>query len=115
MIEFHRHTFLIIDALDECPNNSGEREELCSALAKMKEWSASNLHILVTGRREADLIEPLDPLCTTDPIYIQGAAVQSDIRKFVRSQLTQNKRLRTWSAETQDEIEQTLVEGANGM
>jgi hypothetical protein len=48
MIEFHRNTFLIIDALDECPNNSGEREQLCSTIVEIKEWSASNLHILLS-------------------------------------------------------------------
>jgi hypothetical protein len=115
MINGHRNTFIIIDALDECPSENGERRDLCNALGEIKEWAASNLHLLVTSRREAALIESLEPLCTIDSISIQGAAVQSDIQKFVRSELSIDRRLQKWPADIQDDIEKSLVRGANGM
>jgi ankyrin repeat domain-containing protein 50 len=115
MINGHKKTFIVIDALDECPDENGERSDLCNILREIKEWAASNLHVLVTSRRKGDLVESLDPLCTIDPISIQGADVQSDIRKFIRSQLSKNRRLSIWPADVRDEIERTLVQGANGM
>jgi len=115
LINGHRTTFIIIDALDECPSENGERSYLCSVLGEMKEWAAINLRVAVTSRREVALIESLEPLCTIEPISIHGAAVQSDIQKFIRSELSRDRRLKTWPVDIQDEIEQTLVQKANGM
>jgi hypothetical protein len=81
----------------------------------MKEWAASNWHILVTSRKEVDLSESLDPLCTIYSISIQGAVVKSGIQKFIRAELSSNRKLRQWSKEIQDEIERTLFQGADGM
>ena len=113
MANGHKNTFLIIDALDECPNQNAERSDLCNVLREIKEWAASNLHVLVTSRRYVDLVESLDPLF--DSISIQGPEVQSDIRRFIRSELSKNKRLSTWPADIRNEMERTLVQGANGM
>lgn len=115
MANGHKNTFLIIDALDECPNQNAERSDLCNVLRVIKEWAASNFHVLVTSRRAVDLVESLDPLCTIGSISIQGPEVQSDIRRFIRSELSKNKRLSTWPADIRNEIEHTLVQGANGM
>jgi hypothetical protein len=115
MLDRSKEFFIIIDALDECPDTNGERNDLCNVLGEIKDWLASNLHVLITGRREADLIASLDPLCTVDPISIQGPTVQSDIRKFIRSQLWNDRKLREWSTDIKEEIETTLVQGANGM
>jgi hypothetical protein len=110
-----KNIFLIIDALDECPNQNSERSDLCNVLTEIKEWAASNLHTLVTSRREVDLDESLEPLCTISSISIQGPEVQSDIQRFIHSELSKNKRLSKWPADIQNEIELTLVQGANGM
>ncbi|RDL42520.1 Uncharacterized protein BP5553_02499 [Venustampulla echinocandica] len=115
MVDGHRTVFIIIDALDECPNDNGERSDLCDVLRQINEWAASNLHVLVTGRREVDLSEALDPLCSIPPISIQGAAVRSDIQKFICAELANDRKLKMWPAEIQAEIERVLVEGANGM
>jgi archaellum biogenesis ATPase FlaH len=111
----HKHTFIIIDALDECPKQNEERSELCNLLKDIKEWTATNLHVLFTSRREVDLVESLDQLCTLGPISIQGEGVQFDIRKFIRAELLRNTRLSAWPTDIRDEIEHTLVEGARGM
>jgi len=115
MIINHKHTFVIIDALDECPKEHEERSELCNLLRDMKGWTASNLHVLFTSRREVDLVESLDQVCTVGSISIQGGGVQSDIRKFICAELLRNKRLSIWPTKIRDEIEHTLVQGAHGM
>jgi hypothetical protein len=55
MIDNHKNFFIIIDALDECPKENGERSDLCDVSREMKEMAASNWHTLVTSRKEVDL------------------------------------------------------------
>ena len=107
-------TYIIVDALDECPNTEVERAELCNILKEMHSWNCERLHTLVTSRKEADLMESLLPI-VTQAIGIQGSAVDADIRKFVRTQLQINSRLSKLSGKLQAEIEQTLVKKSGGM
>lgn len=117
VIDSHRNknVFIIIDALDECPSEGGERSDLCDSLRAMKEWAASNLHVLVTSRSLIELTNSLDALCTIDSISIEGAVVESDIRKLIRTQLSNDRKLQKWPTEIQGEIENALSCGAQGM
>jgi hypothetical protein len=81
----------------------------------MHSWNCARLYILVTSRKEADLMESLLPIVTQEPIGIQGSVVDADIRKFVRTQLRVNSRLSKLSGELRAEIEQTLVKKSGGM
>jgi hypothetical protein len=108
-------TYIIVDALDECPNTEDERAELCNILKTMHSWNCERLHILVTSRKEADLMESLQPIVTQEPIGIQGSVVDADIRKFVRTQLQVNSRFSKLSGELRAEIEQTLVKNSGRM
>lgn len=109
------HVFIIIDALDECPNTGEERAELCNILEKMHSWGHESLHILVTSRKEADLTNALQPVITQRPIGIQGTVVDTDIRKFVKTQLRTDPKLSKWPPELQTEIEETIVKKSGGM
>lgn len=109
------NTFIIIDALDECPSTGQERDELCSSLEKIHSWNCQGLHLLVTSRYEPNLIVALENIVTQTPISIHGAAVDEDIRTFIRSQLASSQRLKKWPKTIQSEIEKTLVKKAHGM
>jgi hypothetical protein len=109
------HIYIIIDALDECPNAEEERAELCNILKEVHSWANDKCHVLVTSRKEADLTEALLPIVAQEPISIQGSVVDTDIQKFVRTQLQTNSKLSKWSKEIQAEIEQTLVKKSGGM
>jgi len=57
--------YLIIDALDECPNNSGmptPREEVLDLVKTLVIQSLPNLRICVTSRPEIDIQTTLEPL-----------------------------------------------------
>ncbi|KAH9969705.1 hypothetical protein BC827DRAFT_25282 [Russula dissimulans] len=59
-----RHFYLIVDALDECPNNSGmpsRREQVLDLIKHLVELSLPNLHICVTSRPEIDVSPGLSP------------------------------------------------------
>jgi hypothetical protein len=42
--------YLVIDALDECPEEDNQRTYLLSMLKKLHSWTQANLHILLTSR-----------------------------------------------------------------
>jgi len=61
--------YLIVDALDECPNTSARpspREELLVLVEELVHAQLPNLRICVTSRLEADIktvLGPLAPFC----------------------------------------------------
>ena len=57
--------YLIIDALDECPDTSGlpsPREQVLDCLNALVELSSPNLRLCVTSRPEIDIQRALEPL-----------------------------------------------------
>jgi hypothetical protein len=101
-------TFIIADALDECPDKENERKHLCEILRKLHGWAAPNLHILVTSRKEQDLSVALSPLTSSDPISITKE-VEADIRKYVNTQLSIDNNLKEYSTETKFKTENVLT------
>lgn len=108
-------TYIFIDALDECPARTGEREELLNALQSVKGYGIPTLHILLTSRREIDINERLTSVLTEPPFGIQNSEVDQDIRIHVRSEVRSNARLSKWPLIIQEEIETELVKGSHGM
>ncbi|KAL7649945.1 hypothetical protein ACMYSQ_011761 [Aspergillus niger] len=74
--------FLILDALDECPNAAirKERSFLLALLTELRKNCSDNIHILVTSRPEPDIIEHLEWCTALDLEEKQG----SDILAFVK-------------------------------
>jgi hypothetical protein len=107
-------TFIIADALDECPDKDNERKHLCEILRKLHGWAAPNLHILVTSRKEQDLSGALNLITSSDPISITEE-VETDIRMYVKTQLSIDNDLKEYSTEIKLKIENVLTEKANGM
>jgi len=116
VLELPGENFIIADALDECPYGA-ERTHLSTVLREFSTWALPNLHILVTSRKELDIDKTLAPLVTSSPICIQAEQVDADILLYVRTQLENDADLkeRTRSPQLREEIETTLVKGANGM
>jgi ankyrin repeat domain-containing protein 50 len=109
IINSSQKTYIIVDALDEC----AEREELLLSIKEMAQWSTRKLHIIVTSRREKDIDEALKPL-VTDEICIQSKLVKADIQLHIRERLQHDQKLK-WPTKVQEELEETLTEGAHGM
>jgi hypothetical protein len=104
--------FLLIDALDEC----NERDELLSTLNLIAGWRLG-MHILVTSRRESDIVETLSQIGPNN-VSIQSTLVNNDIRAYVQERLNNDPKLRRhWKKNEliRDEIETTLMEKAGGM
>ena len=71
LLPAHGPVYLIIDALDECPNNFGmptSREDVLNLVNGLVNMRLPNLHICVTSRPEFDIqtaFEPLTSLCVS--------------------------------------------------
>jgi hypothetical protein len=109
IVEALPHTYIILDALDECP----ERDELLGFLQEIAEWKLDQLHVLVTSRLLTDIEEALD-FVGARRVALQSHVVDLDIETYVRTRLRVDKALK-WPSIVQGEIETCLTKKAGGM
>jgi hypothetical protein len=111
-------TYIILDALDECPKTSTippPREEVLELVDELVGLQLPNLHICVTSRPEPDIQAVLEPL-TSCPVSLHDeSGQQEDIAKYVASIVNSDRRTRRWRKEDKDLVIKTLTEKADGM
>jgi len=111
-------TYIIMDAIDECPLTSSlpsPREEVLDLVDELVGLHLQNVHICVTSRPELDIHAVLDPL-TTCPISLHDETGQKqDIADYVNSFVHSDRRMRRWRDEDKDLVIRTLPERAGGM
>ncbi len=110
--------YLIIDALDECPNSStmpSPREKVLTLVEQLVQSRLTNLRICVTSRPETDIKVVLEPL-TFHSISIHDERGQmEDIENYIRSVVTTDPKNRRWKAEDKQLVIDVLTERADGM
>ncbi|KFY29437.1 hypothetical protein V491_00029, partial [Pseudogymnoascus sp. VKM F-3775] len=114
MLQEFLHSYLILDALDEC----ADRPELLSILEQIAGWQLKELRVLVTSRQLGDIKSSLEDIVNREHIIrLQSQLVDKDIQAYVRQRLSVDKGLKKWqkNAEIKREIETTLMEGSRGM
>jgi len=111
-------TYIIMDALDECPTSSGipsPREDVLGFVDELVGLQITNLRICVTSRPEHDIHAVLEPL-TLRPVSLHDeSGQQEDIANYVASFVHSDRRMRRWREEDKELIIKTLSEKANGM
>jgi hypothetical protein len=110
--------YLIVDALDKCPNNSGlptTREEVLDLINDLVGLRLPNLHICVTSRPEIDIQAALEPLTTLCVSLHNQTGQKEDIVDYVSSVVYSDKKMRRWREEDRKLVIQTLSERADGM
>jgi NACHT domain len=110
--------YIIVDALDECPNNSGlptPREEVLDLIDNLIGLRLPNLHICVTSRPEIDIQSTLEPLTTLRVSLHNQSGQKEDIVDYVSSVVHSDKKMRRWREEDRNLVVETLSERADGM
>ena len=113
-------TYIIIDALDECPDNTGTpsaRERVLNFVEDLVQSKHSNLSICITSRPEQDIntvLNPLTPPSRRVSLHEEGGQME-DINRFVRSFVTNDRTMRRWRAEDRELVIRVLSERAQGM
>jgi len=114
----HDPTYMILDALDECPITSSipsPREEVLNLVDELVKLRIPNLHICVTSRPEFDIQAALEPL-TSRPVSLHDEiGQQQDIAEYVSSFVNSDRRTARWREEDKDLVIKTLSERADGM
>ena len=111
-------TYLIIDALDECPNFIGmptAREKVLELLEDLVGLRLPNVHICVSSRREFDIRTSLEPLVSFRISLDDESGQKADIAGYIKSVVHSDRRIRKWSAEDKQLVIDTLSDKADGM
>jgi hypothetical protein len=110
--------FIIIDAIDECPNSTGtpsQREKVLDFVEWLSNLHCSNFSICVTSRPEADIEAVLLPLAS-HTISLHGENGQKeDIANYIKWFINSDPKARRWRQEDKDLVLRKLLERADGM
>ena len=113
-----RQIYIIMDALDECPNTFGvpsPRELVLDLVKELVELSLPNLHICVASRPEVDIQDVLQTL-TPFQVSLHGQTEQkNDIIEYINSVVQSDARMGKWREQDQRLVIDTLSERADGM
>ena len=112
--------YLIIDALDECPDSHGipsPRERLLQLVKELVELRFPYLHICVTSRPEIDIREVLEPLTSRQVSLHDQTGQKEDISDYIRSVVYSDSEsiMKRWRMEDKELVIETLSDRANGM
>jgi hypothetical protein len=110
--------FLIVDALDECPNTSAlssPREKILALLEDLIDLQLPHLRICVTSRPEADIKPVLDPLAFRSVSLHEERGQKEDIENYIKSVVNTNRRMQRWTPEHKQLVIDVLTERADGM
>ena len=112
--------YIILDALDECPNTSGlpsARKQVLDFLKDLVDLSLSNLHICLTSRPEIDIWLVLEPLAFHVVSLHDQSGQQKDIEDYIRSVVyaDSNTAMKRWRSKDKELVVETLTERSDGM
>jgi hypothetical protein len=114
----HAPVYVIVDALDQCPNTSAVRSPRAKVLNLIQEFIESqfpNLRICVTSRPETDIKDVLDALTFRSvPLHDEGGQ-KRDIKEYIKSVIYTHPKNRRWRADHKRLVIDFLTEKADGM
>ena len=109
--------YLVVDALDECPNTTAVRSpraKVLSLIEELIESQISNLRVCVTSRLEPDIKHILDPLIFHFVSLHDERGQKRDIEEYIRSVIYANPE-NEWDAKDMQRVIDVLAEKSDGM
>jgi hypothetical protein len=110
--------YLIVDALDECPNTSSmpsPREKVLKLVEELIDLQLANLRICVTSRPVTDIKAVLEPLAFQSISLHDESGQMEDIENYIKSVIRKDPRNRKWKPEDKQLVIDVLVRNADGM
>nr|POE59396.1 isoform 2 of ankyrin repeat domain-containing protein 50 [Quercus suber] len=111
--EAYDEVFLLIDALDECPESEDVRHSTLECLAGLLQ-RAPRLKILATSRELPDIRTSMTVL-RSEEMRLVSRFIDADIRRYVGGCLSRDYRLSRLDGKTKTFIEETIAAKADGM
>ena len=110
--------YIIIDALDECPNISGmptPREQVLEFLEHLVTSDLPNLHVCATSRPEIDIRNILEPLAPSRMSLHDERGQKEDISSYINKVVHADQRMRRWRNADKQMVIESLSSKADGM
>ena len=110
--------YLILDALDECPNTTrmpSSRDKVLELVEKLISLNLPNLHLCITSRPEIDIRTSLEPLTSNRISLHDQSGQKKDIVNYVNSAVYSDKNMRRWREDDRKMVIDVLSERADGM
>ena len=112
--------YIILDALDECPNSFGipsPREQVLSFLESLVDLQLPDLHLCVTSRPEFDIRATLERLASYSISIHDQNGQKEDIEHYIRAVVCADEEtiFKRWRDEDKEFVIETLTESADGM
>jgi hypothetical protein len=110
--------YIIIDALDECPNFPGTpsaREEVLELIEGIADLKHPNVHLCVASRPEMDIRLVLEPLTSLKISLHDETGQKEDIIAYIKSVVHLDRSMRRWKAEDKLLVIDTLSDRVDGM
>jgi hypothetical protein len=114
----HAPFYLIVDALDECPNTSSfpsHRYEVLNLIEELVKSQIPNLRVCVTSRLEAEIKELFDPLVLHTVSLHDESGQKKDIEEYIKSVINTNPKSKRWKRVNKQRVTNVLTEKAEGM
>jgi hypothetical protein len=112
--------FIVLDALDECPDSSGlppPRREVLQFVKELVELRLCGLFICATSRPEVDIRAILEPLAFRSVSLHDESGQKTDIADYICSVVNSSPSaaMRRWRADDKNLVIEALTERADGM
>jgi hypothetical protein len=110
--------YIVLDALDECPDISGTpsaREEVLELIDEFVIMNLPNLYLCVASRPEIDIRKALEPLQPLQVSLHDEAGQKNDIIEYIKSVVYSDRKMRNWREQDKRLVVDTLSEKADGM
>ena len=118
MLQDQGPIFIILDAIDECPNSAGTpspRENVLGLVEWLSELQDPHVSICIASRPETDIEAVLQSLAS-HTVSLHGERGQhEDIINYIKWFLITDPKARKWRKEDKEVVLERLSKGADGM
>ncbi len=110
--------YIIVDAVDECPNFPGRpsaRDEVLALIEELVDLRLPNVHLCVASRPEMDIRMVLEPLMPIQISLHDEIGQKEDIIRYINSVVRSDRSMRRWKEEDKKLVVDTLSDKVDGM
>jgi hypothetical protein len=110
--------YIIVDALDECPNFPGNptpQEQVLVILQELVVLRLPHVHFCFTSRPEVEIRSAVEGLAVHKVSLHEQDGQKQDISDYIESIFTSDRKIQQWKEEDKELVKGTLLRGARGM
>ncbi|KAM3422606.1 hypothetical protein BST61_g95 [Cercospora zeina] len=108
------NTFILLDALDECPQAADAQCRLLESLQRLAA-DGKAIQFFITSRDERPIRRAIDKSLHTEMISIDVGQTNHDIERYVASEIENDARLQRFNEQSKLLVQTKLGEKADGM